>query len=299
MLTTHLLLVLSVLLLPASLGRPTPPRPASRPDRRDGRERDIFDNSWFACPDSSNTQTFYKIERWGLKRECFCPGQYQFYNSFTRQCHCAEPFTPSYSLSNELQCSAHQPPLLDDSQAPEAALVFESSPVEDQNLAIPQHDAPTPSPVLKRPVAGAVVGKGRLFGGTRGGGRGSMRETSGWRVEGGAEEMDEDVREMAGKTVCDFGEKLCKVGGGYSCLDVMNGLSSCGGCPGEQGTVDCTSLSGVSEVQCHAGTCQVDSCRSGYQLEYDPYPDAPSTSSCVSTSNRSKMPWFSDVKQAL
>ncbi|WVQ77494.1 hypothetical protein IAR50_007180 [Cryptococcus sp. DSM 104548] len=298
MLATHVVLVLA-LVLPSALARPTPPRPASRPDRR---ERDVIDNSWFACPDSANTQTFYKIERWGLKRECYCPGQYQFYNSFTRQCHCVEPFTPSYSPTDELQCSAAEPFLLDPSEAPEAALVFESHPVEDQDLAIPQHDTPTPAPapipIPAAPKPGAVTGKGRLFGGTRGGGRGSLRETTGWRVEGGAEQVNEDVREMVGQTVCDFGEKLCKVGGGYICVDVMKGLSTCGGCPGEQGTVDCTSLSGISDVQCQAGTCQVESCKAGYQLQYDPYPDAPSTSSCVSTS-KGKLPWFSDVKQSL
>lgn len=67
--------------------------------------------------------------------------------------------------------------------------------------------------------------------------------------------------------------------GAYECLDTMVDLESCGGCvepyilgltkdeiaslkPG----VDCTSVPGVSGVECRKGACVVHACKKGFEL---------------------------------
>lgn len=65
----------------------------------------------------------------------------------------------------------------------------------------------------------------------------------------------------------------------YECIDTMTNLESCGGClepytlgltPAEIAEqklgVDCTTLQGVSDVQCRGGHCIVHKCKKGYEL---------------------------------
>lgn len=91
---------------------------------------------------------------------------------------------------------------------------------------------------------------------------------------------------------CDFGLDKCGIysafghgngrahGSGsevapYECIDTRNNLESCGGCvvpyalndyEDEPRGVDCTSLPGVSDVDCHVGQCVVRKCAKGWEL---------------------------------
>jgi hypothetical protein len=40
------------------------------------------------------------------------------------------------------------------------------------------------------------------------------------------------------------------------CLDIMDNLESCGGCPDEAESVDCTTILGVDSARCQSGKCQ-------------------------------------------
>jgi len=76
--------------------------------------------------------------------------------------------------------------------------------------------------------------------------------------------------------VCPKGLSLCGVQSSWSrtaweCVDTQRDLESCGGCSvGILGTAasgtDCTSIEGVDEVACSRGKCQVNTCRSGYEV---------------------------------
>ncbi|KAL1410706.1 hypothetical protein Q8F55_001648 [Vanrija albida] len=52
---------------------------------------------------------------------------------------------------------------------------------------------------------------------------------------------------------------------GYECVDVLNDLESCGGCPDVDG-VDCTTIEGASDVSCVLGKCKVHACDRGLSL---------------------------------
>ncbi|GAA5988127.1 hypothetical protein JCM11641_000913, partial [Rhodosporidiobolus odoratus] len=65
---------------------------------------------------------------------------------------------------------------------------------------------------------------------------------------------------------CPNGERACPTGsnGGYECLDVMNSLESCGGCPGEKSAVNCQTIAGAKSASCSAGVCEISSCFPGF-----------------------------------
>ncbi|KAJ8502614.1 hypothetical protein ONZ45_g11591 [Pleurotus djamor] len=64
---------------------------------------------------------------------------------------------------------------------------------------------------------------------------------------------------------------------GYTCVDIMNDLESCGGCAeanldGERsndGGRDCTAIPHVGSVSCIRGQCIIASCVRGYELASD------------------------------
>jgi hypothetical protein len=67
--------------------------------------------------------------------------------------------------------------------------------------------------------------------------------------------------------VCDAGAELCPMPlKGFECLNTSSDLEACGGCPFQQGSVDCTSLPGVDHVECIGGECKVNSCARGWVL---------------------------------
>ncbi|KAJ3785760.1 hypothetical protein GGU11DRAFT_703197 [Lentinula aff. detonsa] len=78
--------------------------------------------------------------------------------------------------------------------------------------------------------------------------------------------------------VCRPGWVACGIAGGglrqWECIDIKSDLESCGGCPmdvissdGSPGHgVDCTTISGVSDVSCVSGHCAVEKCMPGYTL---------------------------------
>ncbi|KAB5595490.1 Proprotein convertase subtilisin/kexin type 5 [Ceratobasidium theobromae] len=60
--------------------------------------------------------------------------------------------------------------------------------------------------------------------------------------------------------------------GGTECIDILTTLDSCGGCVGPEGEEDqrysgrdCTAIAHVDEVRCERGSCQVKSCRAGFE----------------------------------
>lgn len=71
------------------------------------------------------------------------------------------------------------------------------------------------------------------------------------------------------------GMMLCEVlsgAGGTECIDILTTLDSCGGCVGPEGEEDqrysgrdCTAIAHVDEVRCERGSCQVKSCRAGFE----------------------------------
>ncbi|KAE9396459.1 hypothetical protein BT96DRAFT_111382 [Gymnopus androsaceus JB14] len=78
---------------------------------------------------------------------------------------------------------------------------------------------------------------------------------------------------------CRTGWEACGIVGGgprdWECIDTQNDLESCGGCPidvmssltGANGLgVDCTTIPGVSDVSCIAGTCSVNKCMPGFKI---------------------------------
>lgn len=96
--------------------------------------------------------------------------------------------------------------------------------------------------------------------------KGSMRESSGANDQAPMKGIEAERRGGEG-LLCGWGQRACKVGGEWACLDVTFGLTTCGGCPGESETVDCTAIPGVSSVQCVLGQCHIDSCQSGFVLD--------------------------------
>jgi hypothetical protein len=82
-----------------------------------------------------------------------------------------------------------------------------------------------------------------------------------------------DVR--ARDSNCQGGSTACPVPGrgrsAWECIDTMSDLESCGGCifPGVIGPtgVDCTSIEGVADVDCHKGQCVVHRCMPGYAVD--------------------------------
>jgi hypothetical protein len=64
-------------------------------------------------------------------------------------------------------------------------------------------------------------------------------------------------------TICDGGSEACplktKTGWSTKCIDTTSELYACGGCPGLPGTMDCSDLVGVADVQCVRSTCQSES----------------------------------------
>lgn len=85
--------------------------------------------------------------------------------------------------------------------------------------------------------------------------------------------------ELKKRAVCDAGFTACGLysgssRGSYECIDTTSDLESCGGCfvPLHEKSsigVDCTSLIGVADVLCKAGSCFVQSCMPGYQVAFD------------------------------
>ncbi|KAJ6612518.1 hypothetical protein B0H10DRAFT_291519 [Mycena sp. CBHHK59/15] len=77
---------------------------------------------------------------------------------------------------------------------------------------------------------------------------------------------------------CKAGWTACGVAGGgprdWECVDTVNDLESCGGCPtGIISTLaaaatgaDCTTIENVSDVSCVAGGCAVHKCMPGYKV---------------------------------
>ncbi|WVQ86428.1 hypothetical protein IAS59_000136 [Cryptococcus gattii] len=109
--------------------------------------------------------------------------------------------------------------------------------------------------------------------------KGSMRESSGANDQAPMKGIDVERNGEVGLD-CGWGQKSCKVGGQWACLDVTSGLTTCGGCPGEPETIDCTAIPGVSSVQCVLGQCRIDSCRSGFVLD-GKHSGSPAEASCV------------------
>lgn len=111
-----------------------------------------------------------------------------------------------------------------------------------------------------------------------------MRESSGANDQAPMKGIEAERKGSEG-LLCGWGQRACKVGGEWACLDVTFGLTTCGGCPGESETVgtpfylrpdpklptwfsvDCTAIPGVSSVQCVLGQCHIDSCQSGFVLD--------------------------------
>ncbi|KAA1096835.1 hypothetical protein PGT21_029784 [Puccinia graminis f. sp. tritici] len=52
---------------------------------------------------------------------------------------------------------------------------------------------------------------------------------------------------------------------GFECLDVLQEVTSCGGCASTGQGVDCTTIKGVSSSGCSEGKCKIFSCKTGYQ----------------------------------
>jgi len=90
------------------------------------------------------------------------------------------------------------------------------------------------------------------------------------------------VDELKKRAVCDAGFTACGVYNRlakglrdpYECIDATSDLESCGGCsiPLHENSpvgVDCTSLPGISDVSCIAGSCVVHRCMPGYEVSYD------------------------------
>lgn len=76
-----------------------------------------------------------------------------------------------------------------------------------------------------------------------------------------------NVVKRSGSPLCPTSFSLCPVGKtGWECLDTATDLEACGGCPGTSDAVDCSTLPGVSSVDCVAGTCQVRSCARGFTM---------------------------------
>ncbi|EFP84452.1 uncharacterized protein PGTG_10172 [Puccinia graminis f. sp. tritici CRL 75-36-700-3] len=53
---------------------------------------------------------------------------------------------------------------------------------------------------------------------------------------------------------------------GFECLDVLQEVTSCGGCVSTGKGIDCTTLKGVSSSGCSEGKCTIFSCKAGYQF---------------------------------
>ncbi|QRW05443.1 choline transport protein [Ceratobasidium sp. AG-Ba] len=72
-------------------------------------------------------------------------------------------------------------------------------------------------------------------------------------------------------TLCARGYTACPVDGSkglttndYECLDALQELRACGGCPSLGQGQDCTSIPHAKGVSCVSGTCQVSSCSGGF-----------------------------------
>ncbi|KAM0754392.1 hypothetical protein T439DRAFT_112788 [Meredithblackwellia eburnea MCA 4105] len=46
----------------------------------------------------------------------------------------------------------------------------------------------------------------------------------------------------------------------FECVNLKTDVKRCGGCAAETGARDCSSIPGVNDVECAAGTCVVNSC---------------------------------------
>jgi hypothetical protein len=66
---------------------------------------------------------------------------------------------------------------------------------------------------------------------------------------------------------CGANQIVCPVGKGWECLDTTSNLEACGGCPGQKSSVDCSTLPGVSDVQCRDSQCVAYRCARGYTLK--------------------------------
>ncbi|KAF8317771.1 uncharacterized protein EI90DRAFT_2943021 [Cantharellus anzutake] len=97
----------------------------------------------------------------------------------------------------------------------------------------------------------------------------------------GGEEEDED-EDTSFETKCEWGLTKCGILNSewknqrqtFECVDANSSLDSCGGCvvpyasrsPGPIG-VDCTSIVGVSDVECIRGACIVRRCAKGWDIQ--------------------------------
>ncbi|KAF8743241.1 hypothetical protein RHS02_03165, partial [Rhizoctonia solani] len=74
---------------------------------------------------------------------------------------------------------------------------------------------------------------------------------------------------------CASGQQRCKINagrGGYECINTLFTLDACGGCPPIEGEEsdgpsgrDCSEIPNVDQVRCIEGSCEIKSCRSGYE----------------------------------
>ncbi|KAI5481289.1 hypothetical protein MNV49_004911 [Pseudohyphozyma bogoriensis] len=73
--------------------------------------------------------------------------------------------------------------------------------------------------------------------------------------------------------LCSEGFEACVTPGssltqkaGYECVNIMEDLEACGGCPGTPASVDCTAIPGATAMSCVEGQCIVTACEVGYEL---------------------------------
>lgn len=67
---------------------------------------------------------------------------------------------------------------------------------------------------------------------------------------------------------CAVGATVCPTTtGGWECLNTASNLEACGGCPGTEGSVDCSALPGVADVACRASQCVASRCNRGFTLK--------------------------------
>ncbi|KAA1066242.1 hypothetical protein PGT21_026093 [Puccinia graminis f. sp. tritici] len=92
-----------------------------------------------------------------------------------------------------------------------------------------------------------------------------------------------DERCPAGLSACPISSGLpLKLTAGFECLDVLQEVSSCGGCVSTGQGTDCTTIKGVSSAGCSEGKCKIFSCKAGYQY-------SPVNNACYKSHRSTKM----------
>lgn len=80
--------------------------------------------------------------------------------------------------------------------------------------------------------------------------------------------------EQGNGMVCEAGHISCPVAGRkglikHKCMDISRNLFACGGCPGTEGSSDCSEIPGVANVQCVTGVCMIKACDRNHKLSAD------------------------------